>query len=213
LWFDRTIRQAQEQCWKTHRESDCMSLADQIQTRINWTLRALGWGVAIAIIFALAYRVLFQKQVTRTVACLDRVSSAQPAMSALASVDSYAACIAKQAGNVASSPASALSPRCRYTGVWSAKRGDMVYQVTLEADGKFIAEPVEYVPANAPTITGAWSVAGNSIVWAYDSGAVWPPDINPISAESANAFTLTEVNGSTTRYGLIERLRSSACAK
>ena len=195
-----------------------MSAADQIQTRISWTLRAVGGIVAIAIIFALAYKALFQKQVVRTTACLDRVSSAQPAMSALASVDSYAACIAKQAGSVAPSPAGALSPRCRYAGVWSAKRGEMVYQVTLEVEGKFVAEPVEYVPANAPTITGAWSVAGHSIVWAYDSGAVWPPDINPISTESASgesvsAFTLTEVNGSTTRYGLIERLRSTACAK
>jgi hypothetical protein len=174
--------------------------------------------VAIAIVFALAYKVLFQKQVVRTAACLDRVSSAQPAMSALASVEKYAACIAGQAGSATPSSASALSPRCRYAGVWTATRGKMVYQVTLEADGKFVAEPAENAPVNAPNITGAWSVAGHSMVWAYDSGAVWPPDINPISAdsasgESASTFTLTEVNGSTTHYGLIERLQSAACAK
>ena len=102
--------------------------------------------------------------------------------------------------------------RCRYAGVWSAARNSVVYIVTLEADGRFIAEPGENTPANARPISGAWSAAGNALAWVYDSGAVWPPDINPISAESADAFTLREVNGNVTRYTLIERYRPAICA-
>ena len=89
----------------------------------------------------------------------------------------------------------------------------MVYQVTLDVDGKFVAEPIQNVPANAEDITGAWNVAGRSLVWAYDNGAVWPPDINPIAVESDGAFTLAELDGATTRYTLIQRQASIACKK
>lgn len=89
----------------------------------------------------------------------------------------------------------------------------MVYQVTMEADGRFIAEPVQNTPPNAVAITGAWNVAGKALVWAYDSGAVWPPDVNPFSAETDNAFTLAEVNGAMTHYALIERQASALCPR
>ena len=192
-----------------------MRVTDPIRPQSSWVLRVIGWLVALLIIFTLAYKVMFQKQAARTGACLDQASSAQRATSPSSSVEKYAACIAGQTAGASASASAAvvLPPRCRYAGVWAAARGEKVYQVTLEADGKFLAEPAQNVRAGAPPITGAWNVAGSSLVWAYDSGAVWPPDINPISAESESAFTLTEVNGSTTRYTLIERLASGSCSK
>jgi hypothetical protein len=188
-----------------------MRVTDTFQGRSRWVLRAIGWLVALLIIFTLAYRAMFQKRAVRKEACLDLVWTAQPAMTPLAAVEKYSACIAGQSANA--SPAPAPPARCRYAGVWAAARGNMVYQVTLDANGKFLAEPGHNVPANEQAITGAWGVAGNSLVWAYDSGAVWPPDINPISAESESAFTLTEVNRSTTRYTSIDRLASVSCPK
>jgi len=192
-----------------------MSVTDPFQNRPRWILRAIGWIVALAIIFILGYRVMFRKQVERTVSCLEQASSAERATSPAAAVEKYAACIDRQSTTAAASSAAKLPVRCRYAGVWAAARGNMVYQVTLKADGKFVGEPAENTPADAQVITGAWTVAGNALVWAYDSGAVWPPDINPISAETdnANAFTLREVNGSTTRYTLIERSTSGTCRK
>jgi hypothetical protein len=183
-----------------------------VRPRPNWGLMTVTWIVALAILLALAYRLMFRQQVARTVDCLDQAASAQRATTPLAAVNKYAACIAWTSG-APSDTSTARPARCRYAGVWEAARGIRAYQVTLEADGQFVAEPGQNVPVHEPAITGAWAVAGKSLVWAYDSGAVWPPDINPISAESENAISLTEVNGSTTRYTLIERLAGESCSK
>ena len=165
--------------------------------------------MGLLIIFALIYRVTFRKQVERTVNCLDRASSEERATSPLMSVNKYVKCIVRSAA-VATD---ARPARCRYAGVWAATRGEMVYDVTLESDGLFTAEPAQNTSENAPVITGAWAVAGRTMVWAYDGGAVWPPDINAISAETDSAFTLMEVNGVPTRYTLIERGVSDLCKK
>ena len=179
------------------------------------------------IIVPLAYKTLFKQQAEQKAQCLDQAASSQRATSPASTVDKYAACELKKVGGkptaagstsdgaAAGSSTSAESPiavaRCRYSGVWSAARGNMVYLVTLEADGRFIAEPSQNVPPNATAIMGAWSVAGNKMAWAYDNGPVWPPDVNPISADSGDAFTLSEVNGSTTRYTLVDRLSGGSC--
>ena len=185
-----------------------MGIAEHVKTEAKWVLRIIGWSVALLVIFTLMYRVMFRKQVELKVNCLDKASAAEGATSALASVDRYAACIAGKSADV-----SALPLRCKYAGVWSSTRGNTVYQVTLEADGRFVAEPSENVRPDAEAISGAWNVAGRSLVWVYDSGTVWPPDINPIAAESDGAFTLAEVDGATTRYALIQRIALQVCRK
>ena len=184
-----------------------MSFDHKLQSRTTWILRAIGWTVALSIIFTVIYKVTFRKQAERKVNCLDQAASGEHSTSPLASVEKYSKCIV---GNSATAPAS-MPARCRYAGVWSAYRGGTIYEVTLEADGKFVAEPGQNTPPGAATITGAWGVAGRTLIWVYDSGAVWPPDINLVSAESENAFSLAEVDGATTRYTLINRQASSQC--
>jgi hypothetical protein len=169
--------------------------------------------VALLILLTFGYKWMFQKKVMRTADCLDEAASAQKANSALSSVEKYAACVAWVSGGTKAVTADGRPARCRYAGVWTSTRGTMTYEITLEADGKFVGEPGQNVSANAQTVTGAWAVAGNSLVWAYDSGAVWPPDINPIFDESEKAFTLREVNGLATRYTLIERSTAEVCSK
>lgn len=186
-----------------------MSLNHPLQSRTTWVLRTLGWGVGLLIVFALIYRVTFRKQVERTVNCLDRASSEERTTSPLAAVNKYAKCVVRSAAVAAD----ARPARCRYAGVWAATRGEMVYDVTLESAGLFVAEPAQNTPVNARVITGAWAVVGRTMVWAYDSGAVWPPDINAISADTGSAFTLMEVNGVPTRYTLIDRAVSDLCNK
>lgn len=186
-----------------------MRLNRELQSRTTWTLRVVGWTVALLIIFGLMYKVMFNKRVESAANCLEQTASAERTATPLASVEKYATCIAgKSPAESASTPA-----RCKYAGEWTSTRGDMVYKVTLEADGKFVAEGLENASADAPEITGAWTVAGRSLVWAYDSGAVWPPDINPIVAESADSFTLLEVDGARTRYALKQRHTSGICRK
>jgi hypothetical protein len=180
-------------------------------------LRTILWVVALFIIFSLLYKVAFRKQVEQRVNCLERSASAESASTPLAAVNKYSACIgrnemattgAKSAGSTSDS----RPMRCKYVGTWAATRGSVTYNVTLEADGRFAAEPGANAPPSPASITGAWSAAGNALVWVYDSGPVWPPDINPISDASSDAFTLREVNGSTTRYSLIEKQTPAICA-
>ncbi len=201
-----------------------MSLTEHTSSRSTWTLRIIGWTVALMIILPLAYKTMFRQQVAKKVECLEQAASTGRAVSATTSVNKFAACelgqsavsgkrdaAATSSGKSSTAAAAAsvdplVSARCRYAGIWAAIRGQMVYMVTLEADGRFVAEPSENAPANAATITGAWSVAGNNMAWAYEGGPVWPPDINPITAAGDREFTLVEVNGATTRYELVERL-------
>jgi hypothetical protein len=176
-------------------------------------IRLLGFATLVAalVLLTFAYRWLFQQKVTRTLDCFDKAASAQEATSALTAVDKYAGCMASIGGGTTSSPT--RPARCRYAGTWTATRGSASYEVTLNPDGSFSAEPGQGVAASEPAITGAWAVAGNALAWAYDSGAVWPPDINPIIGQSDNGFTLREVNGMTTQYSLVARARAEACAQ
>ncbi len=181
------------------------------------------WLVALLIIFSLGQKIMGKKVVERKAACLDQASSAGRATSPIDAVNKYAACMGLPvdnqpaftvaSGNTGNTGNDTRPARCRYLGVWAATRGNMVYQVTLEADGKFVAVPARNAGDNAQTITGAWSVSGKSIAWVYDSGAVWPPDVNPVSNETSDEFTLSEVNGSSTRYSLIEAFTPAVCAK
>jgi hypothetical protein len=185
-----------------------MGITEHASTASRSVIRVIGWSVALLVIFTLIYKVTFRKQVELKVNCLDKASSAEGTTSPLTSVDRYAACIGGKSAEVSPFP-----PRCRYAGVWSSTRGSTVYRVTLEADGGFMAEPGENTRPDAESISGAWSVAGRALVWVYESGPVWPPDINPIAAESDDAFTLREVDGATTRYALIRRAVSPLCKK
>ena len=186
-----------------------MSLHHKLQSRTTWTLRLISWTIALSIIFVLMYKVAFKKHTENTVNCLDQASSGEQTRSPLASVEKYSACI------VGKTPAvvDAAPARCRYAGTWAAARAGMVYDMTLEPDGSFVAEPGQNTPPNAPAITGAWGVAGRTLVWVYDSGPVWPPDINPILNESVEAFTLKEVDGATTSYTLVQKTKASLCRK
>lgn len=184
-----------------------MFLNHQLQGKSTFVLRLIGWSVALAMIFLIMYKTMFQKQLEHSASCGEVAEAAMATGSPLVTVDKYAACVnRKSAAKASSTPA-----RCKYAGVWSAARGNAIHRVTLDVNGKFIAEPGANARADAEEITGAWGIAGRALVWSYDSGAVWPPDVNPISAATDSGFTLAEVDGATTRYTLISRSMVTAC--
>lgn len=159
--------------------------------------RTLIWAAFSVIIIFLLYKAVVRKTVESTVDCLERKAHNEQYLTRLAAVEGYARCVAKNERR----PASTLgpgNPRCAYAGIWSSKRREVEYFLTLNADGTFIAEPGQGTQPNERPITGAWTVANNKMVWAYDSGPVWPPDINPIFDERASALKLREVDGATT---------------
>ena len=186
-------------------------MSEAVSRRGSWVMRGILWLVAIFITITLAQKVLLRKVVEQKLNCLDRAATAQMATTPLGAVDRYAACGTSKGEKLDAKSGDAPLPRCRYAGTWAATRGNMVYNVTLEPDGRFIAEPGTNTLSSATNIAGAWSVAGNAMVWVYESGPVWPPDINPISAETSDAFTLSEVNGTATRYTLLDRATTALC--
>ena len=170
-------------------------------------LRLIGWSVALGIILLLMYKTMFQEQLQRSARCGEEAEAAKAVGTPLVTVDKYAACINRNSAAKTSSPPA----RCKYAGVWSAARGNVIHRVTLDVDGKFTAVPGANARADAEEITGAWSIAGRALVWSYDNGWVWPPDVNPISAATDRGFTLTEVDGATTRYTLNSRSKVTVC--
>lgn len=96
---------------------------------------------------------------------------------------------------------------CSMVGAWRSERKHMEYRVTLTADGQFAAQPVS---GASQAVRGSWGVYGDTMVWFYDDKVVWPPDVNPLKADAVG-FTLSEVDGTTTRYTLLDPLRNDAC--
>jgi len=186
-------------------------MSESVSRSGSRVIRNILWLVALLIIVTLAQKVLFGKVVEQKINCLDRAATAQASTTPLAAVDKYSACVTSNVEKPDAKASDAPLPRCRYAGSWAATRGNMVYNVTLEPDGRFIAEPGVNTLSSATSIAGAWSLAGNAMVWVYENGPVWPPDINPISAETSDAFTLSEVNGGTTRDTLLDRATSALC--
>jgi hypothetical protein len=191
-----------------------------MQTSSSWAFRGILWVVALGIVFSLAYKVMGGKRDLKKLDCLDQAASANRASSPIAAVDKYAACMGLQANagaaagaaGKANTTADSRPSRCRFVGSWISSRGEVQYRVTMQVDGRFVGEPYRNAPADPASITGAWSVAGNSLAWVYDSGPVWPPDINRILSEDDDGFRLAEVNGSTTLFTAIERYSPAVCA-
>ncbi len=170
-------------------------VSSTLQGPSKWLFRALLWGGFLIVIFFFLYKAVFRKTVESVVNCLDKAAHQERYVTRVTAVEGYARCVAKNENRPVTD-----NPRCPYAGVWSSKRMNMdaEYFITLNADGTFLAEPGPGTQPNEQPLTGAWTVANGKMVWAYDSGPVWPPDINPIFDERASALKLREVNGQTT---------------
>ena len=82
----------------------------------------------------------------------------------------------------------------------SSRKDGATYKVDLNEDGSFLAAPYDNTRRRGAKVTGMWGISGKQMVWLYDIGMTWPPDINPITEASSQGFTLIEMNGSATRY-------------
>ncbi len=87
----------------------------------------------------------------------------------------------------------------------------MLYRVILRPDGGFIASPIVTTDITHATSSGQWGVRDGSMIWFYDEGLTWPPDINRIVPKDADHFALIERNGTLTRYERARDPRSPGC--
>lgn len=186
----------------------------------RWLLRIVGWSVA-ALVFIAIYRV---GNAYRTVEfagqCTRESQFKGEHQTNLGYAQRFSACMFLRSNffeawrtepslrHVMALP----SAPCARIGVWKSTRRRSVYRVALRDDSSFIAEPVAS-PANpqAETVSGFWGEHEGRMVWIYDNGILWPPDINPIENDSAGSFTLVEANGERTDFIREENLPSQRC--
>jgi hypothetical protein len=146
---------------------------------LTWTVRALGWLIALGVIAVFVHKYGSSRLTTPTAQCVEQSRSER---NALANGQQLVDCIYSKSGpverwllNDTKQLVGALPyAPCRYIGTWRATRPGAIYTVTLKDDSTFIAEPIE--PRNAGTITGSWGFYKNRLIWFYDNGRVWPPD-------------------------------------
>ena len=199
-----------------------MNLLRGVPGPIAWTMRIIGWLVGLAIIGTMAAGYGNFKLSQRVGECLGSMK-ASPQGSALSSAQELVACAYKRSGVLErvvlyhrrQAINSLPHVPCLYVGTWSMTRPPTAqmpaveYRITLRDDSRFIAQPVR--SPDPEVLTGSWGVHGTNMLWFYDQGLVWPPDINPIKHTNDGAFTLREREGSITSYTLLQRAPSDNC--
>jgi len=198
-----------------------MNLFSRVPGPIAWGMRIVAWTIGLAIIGVMLAGYGNFRLSKHILECMQAAKGSAP--SALAYSQQLVACADKRSGPL---ERAVLYPRrkamaalpnvpCRYVGVWTATRPPSarlpatVYRITLRDDSKFIAEPVQ--SPDTQVITGSWGVYQEAMVWFYDQGHVWPPDMNPIRHTNDDAFTLREAEGTLTSYALLTRAASQNC--
>jgi hypothetical protein len=205
------------------RQGGHIGLRDPLPRSVSWITRAIGYTVgviAIVIAWRFAGNVLLVGEMEQ---CNLRAPASDSNHTAMQSAKAFVACVDQRVGIVewlAFRPTRKLFSSlpytpCRYVGTWEASRVGSIYRVTLGGDGQFAAVPVRTSEPNATNIMGSWSVAGTiknpKMVWLYDQGRIFPPDVNPIQNVRPDGFTLIEVDGSTTEYRRAEAASDEAC--
>jgi hypothetical protein len=198
-----------------------MKLTDKLPRPLAWFVRILFWGLSLLVIWSIFNVYANMKLVNLVGDCMENLPRTQgkvPQTSLEASKD-MVACMDQRGGfpeklkySAAKKTVQMLpSIPCRYVGVWTATRSSTVYQVTLRDDSQFTAAPIKDTTPGAQTVSGSWGARDGKMVWLYDTGRFWPPDVNPITDINNASFTLREADGSTTRYDLVEHVQSSSC--
>jgi hypothetical protein len=192
-----------------------------MSTGFRWTLRALAWGLVLVAAIP-GYRAGMAFKAAGTAQqCAGEFSGSHGGN--LYHAQRFALCMYLNASFL---EARRIEPAireimamndapCGRVGIWKSARKLSVYRVTLKEDNRFSTEPVsDYGPARNQDMgmSGYWGEGHGKLVWIYDDGPVWPPDVNRIESESIDKFTLVEVNGGRTEFTRERKLGSRRCS-
>lgn len=187
---------------------------------IKLVLRLIGYGLVAAVLVIPLYRagVAF-RTIEFAEQCTDEAQYKGVRQSSLAYAQRFSLCMFLKGGFVEAWRAEPAllhvmalpSLSCSRVGVWKSTRRRSVYTVTLGDDSRFTAEPVVAASDYAESASGFWGEHQGVMVWIYESGVIWPPDINRIESDGPGRFTLIEVNGERTEFIQQQRLESKRC--
>jgi hypothetical protein len=193
-----------------------MGLHDALPRWIAWPLRGVFWLAALPLIAVAAWLSAHVQLASHADQCLGRFNNDPGPYRALQRTRAYADCLARESGwlgglllrqqqrQLAAMP----STPARFVGDWIATRPGARYRISLRPDGGFDAMPQAGTSGQAMPMSGNWSALDGRLVWLYDQGQVWPPDINPVveavapasAATARDPFDLIEADGSRTHY-------------
>jgi hypothetical protein len=194
-----------------------MKLTDPLPRKVTVVTRTLGYLLSVVLIGGAWYGAGQVTLAGKYVECFESNGSARVGpVTAMERAKALVGCVDERAGPLqwlAFAPTRSLfrklpSVPCEYVGTWRSVRNGSVYQVHLAADGEFRAMPADQ-RASGEVFTGSWSVLDDeAMVWLYEQGRTWPPDINPMSHVEPGRFTLTELHGAETQF---TKLTGSTC--
>lgn len=183
-----------------------MNYNNDLPRSVGWFTRFLGYGVGGVIIVGLMVYIGQARIVKSTMQCTEEPAFFSGKSSALDRTKALLACLERRNSFLANflirSPRRILrelNAPCLHVGVWRSSRPGCTYSVTLKDDGSFSSKP-ENCAISADFFSGSWGVSSNKMIWMYDNGRVWPPDVNKIETATNDFFTLIEENGSRTTF-------------
>lgn len=190
-----------------------MGLRDPLPKYVSWITRIIGYSIAAVVIVMAWFFTANIRLATHYTECMESSATWGDSRStAMERAKALVSCVDERAGIVEAMHARSTkkmfdafpSTPCNYVGTWNSVRLNSIYRITLSANGQFTATPIETSDRDAMGVTGSWSVTGSGdsqkMVWLYNEGQIWPPDINPVENLSASSFTLTEKNGTQSKF-------------
>ncbi|MFN7571103.1 MAG: Kelch repeat-containing protein [Betaproteobacteria bacterium] len=172
----------------------------RVQWGPSWALRLAIYGVGA----------LFVANWIRSFVQFERATSER------ACSDDARSCLDPRTGILKPAPlsqggtAAATTIPCAMVGLWAARHGSTVRRIELRDDGTYEMFPNQMRSATETGYTGFWAVQGQTMIWRHQQGSN-DLDINPMQIDGTDRFTLTEGNGSRTRFELIRATPSTRC--
>lgn len=185
-----------------------MKLTDPLPRPVAWITRGFFYTIAGAIVLAQCTTIGKFGQLKSMTACADDPAmTSVSAQSALLRTQALANCLEKKNNFIENLMQWSLRKTIRglpntpeaYVGTWVSSQPSCSYCLRIKADGEFSAEPIA-CNISTDSFSGSWGVHQDKMVWMYDNGKVWPPDINPIEDRAPDHFVLVEANGSRTQF-------------
>lgn len=183
-------------------------LKREVPAKVKWGMRAVIYPFVILVAFVLmAVASLFNARTAAT-ECENTIRrDRKDPLADMMYAKNRSACMAEKAGflsrhlmlpNRGLLEAMPNAP-CQYVGVWKSQRENSTYTLTLKADSRFFAVPVNDPDGQAEYIEGAWGEYDGKLAWFYRDVI----EANPIENENADRFDLLEQNGSRTNFSYV----------
>lgn len=196
-----------------------MDFNHNLPSPVSWLTRGIAYAFALFVIIGLGVTAGRWRLADNTRLCVEESGkTGSSKKSALANAQALGACIESRNGlleNALTRPTRRMLKAlphapCKFVGRWKSSKTATGYEISLHGNGDFAARPWssrDYPESSA----GSWGVYENHLVWFYNEGTVWPPDVNRMVVTGPDSFTLTEMNGSKTDFLRFDALPPGGC--